>query len=103
MLHNIFVVVLLQPEIATALVDFNDPHRMFCRGELPQGTYGEHFYTAGKERKMKTRLGKKRVTTNWSAKNFTSLADLCTARGNPEGNMGGEVRISAPKCSAIGL
>ena len=96
MIHAIFVVVLLQPEIATALIDFDDPHRMFCRGELPPGKYGESFYTEGKERRMKMKLGKMRVAMNWSAKNFTSLADLCTARGNPNGNMGGVVRISIP-------
>jgi len=89
MLNIIFVAVLLQPKIAAAPVDFNDPHRIVCSGELPPGRYGESFYKEGKKRMMRMKLVQNRIAMNWSAKNFTSLADLCTARGNPEGNMGG--------------
>ena len=35
-------------------------------------------------------------TERWSSKNFTSLEDLCSIRGNQRANMGG--RVGGPLC-----
>ena len=58
--------------------------RLFCLDQLPLNRYGE---TEEKRAYRDSFLPVK----NWSYMNFTSLADLCSARGNPEANMGGIV------------
>ena len=59
-------------------------NRLFCLGQLPLDRYGE---TEEKRGYRDSFLPVK----NWSYLNFTSLADLCSARGNPVANMGGIV------------
>jgi hypothetical protein len=66
---------------------------MICAGPLPPGKYGPSFR---KGEPPKSIFGEYGSGKDWSAKNFTGLADLCTANGNPQGNMGGIVRISTP-------
>ena len=58
--------------------------RLFCLDQLPLNKYGE---TEEKKGYRDSFLPVK----DWSYMNFTSLADLCSARGNPEANMGGIV------------
>jgi len=73
----------------TKKIDLYKGQRMFCGGPLPPGNYGVSFNTEGEKRKMRMKLERGVVGVNWSAKNFTSLADLCTIHGRPDGNMGG--------------
>ncbi len=73
--------VLIRPVLATRpnysmALDYS---KIFCNGHLPKRAFGV-------------------ITENWSIYdqqwshlNFTSLADLCSAHGNPKGNMGGKV------------
>jgi hypothetical protein len=73
--------VLIRPVLATRpnysmALDYS---KIFCNGHLPKRTFGVitknwSFYNQ-----------------RWSHLNFTSLADLCSAHGNPKGNMGGKV------------
>ena len=65
-----------------------DYTQMFCRGELPEGNYGEpRVAWSIMTRKQVTAVG----WENWNKHNFSSLADLCSAHGNSEGNLGGTV------------
>ena len=65
--------------------------RLFCAGPLPPGTYGGTLPAQAIRYKLASlACGDK---APWSAANFTDLADLCTVGGNPEGNMGGMVRL----------
>ena len=53
-----------------------DMRRMFCKGELPQGQYGKTRIAFD----LVTRMAKSACQPDaWSAANFTTLADLCTA------------------------
>ena len=69
-----------------------DKRRMFCDGALPRGRYGDSYSMWN----IRARLAKQAQLCGpdpWSAVNFTTLADLCTAHGNPKGNMGGMVSV----------
>jgi len=73
--------VLIQPIHATRshyrmVLDYS---KVFCTGPLPKRTFGEITQNWSI------------YNTRWSHLNFTSLADLCSAHGNPQGNMGGMV------------
>jgi len=69
---------------SSILIDWS---RMFCRGELPEGSYGETRFAMS----IKTRMEVIACSIdNWNKANFSSLADLCTAHGNPMGNLGGQ-------------
>ena len=57
-----------------------DYRKVFCNGDLPRGKYGVFTF----EWKPKV--------PRLSHKNFTSLADLCSAHGNPKANLGAVVR-----------
>ncbi|MCJ1294580.1 hypothetical protein MMC34_006138 [Xylographa carneopallida] len=61
--------------------------RLFCDGDLPDGTYGDG------DRSWQIREGLDLVACGewevWSRLNFTDISDLCTIHGNPEGNFGG--------------
>jgi hypothetical protein len=93
----ISIPVLLKSTMATVTIDFLDHLPMFCVGDLPPGKYGDSF-NAGKKSKefSKMMFAAHGHPKDWSAKNFTSLTDLCTHGGNPDGNMGGIVSIFAP-------
>jgi hypothetical protein len=103
------VAMLLQPITAVYNKDGTinrhvDLDGMFCNGPLPSGQYGKSFIAKGPGARIaKERLENGIGAMKWSAENFTSLAHLCTAHGNLNGNMGGIVRISTPFCWAIGL
>ncbi|MCJ1384363.1 hypothetical protein MMC17_007479 [Xylographa soralifera] len=70
--------------------------RLFCNGPLPPGIYGDEH------RSWEIWEGLERIACGeyspWSAANFTDLSDLCTMRGNPEGNLGGicDFRVDSP-------
>ena len=66
----------------TSLSQVLDYTKMFCRGDLPKRKFG--LFT------MNWSMSNKQ----WSNMNFRSLAHLCTAHGNPKGNLGGVVRKS---------
>ena len=68
-------------------------HRLFCPNPLPDpnwtfGTTRENWQA----RMVREQLGLS--TSGWSSKNFTSLEDLCSSRGNQQANMGGKVPAS---------
>jgi hypothetical protein len=56
-----------------------DYSKIFCDGDLPKNPFGQF----GNGWTPQERL--------WSQLNFTSVVDLCSAYGNPKGNMGGVV------------
>jgi len=66
----------------TSLSHSLDYTKMFCNGKLPKKKFG--LIT----------MDWRPSDPQWSYKNFTSLADLCSVHGNPKGNMGGMVRES---------
>jgi hypothetical protein len=86
-LHIIFVAVLLQPTIAL------EDRLMYCVGSLPKGDYGLSFLAEETRKKLEL-FRPLQPHLFWSARNFTRLSDLCTADGNPNGNLGGRVRTS---------
>ncbi|MCJ1248584.1 hypothetical protein MMC30_005802 [Trapelia coarctata] len=61
----------------TSLSNSLDYRKIFCNGDLPKKKFGMITWFS------------KPVHPQWSDKNFTSLAHLCSAHGNPKGNMGG--------------
>ena len=68
-----------------------DTRRMFCDGNLPRGRYGNPLPVWNIRARLARTSGSCRPDA-WSAANFTTLADLCTAHGNRRGNMGGMVK-----------
>jgi len=53
-----------------------DMRRMFCKGELPPGQYGKTRIAYD----LVTRIARSACHPEpWSAANFTTVADLCTA------------------------
>jgi hypothetical protein len=66
-----------------------DMRRMFCHGSLPHGKYGRSVPSWDVRRTFRAMAC---GPQDWSALNFTTLADLCTEHGNPDGNYGGAVR-----------
>ena len=72
------------------LPDFSDLQRLFCPNPLPGpdwifGNLQEDW------RMLSIRIELGLPAPTWSSKNFTSLEDLCSSRGNPQTNMGGKV------------
>jgi len=61
-----------------------DYSKVFCNGAVPRRIFGE----------ITERWNPN--DNHWSHLNFTSLADLCSAHGNPRGNMGGKVYTHLP-------
>jgi len=79
----LYIQLLIRPVDAggyTSLSLALDYRKLFCRGDLPKHRFGLitwHWRSRDKQ---------------FSYKDFTSLADLCSAHGNPRGNLGGTVR-----------
>ena len=76
-----------------------DYRRLFCPAELPRVPYGPintatwPYGLSGAMYVIRDILREQNCDYyDWSWMNFTSLADLCSAQGNPNGNMGGMVR-----------
>ena len=80
-------------------LDYIDYRRLFCPAELPKFPYGPSPVAAwpygltGTSYMIRDILREEHCDyDDWSWRNFTTLTDLCSAQGNPNGNMGGSVR-----------
>ena len=97
-MRNLFLVLFLilvrQRDLTAAvspLPESQDFRRLFCPNPLPDpewmfGDTGEGWAMTS----IRIQLGLE--PQSWSSRNFTSLEDLCSMRGNQQANMGGRVR-----------
>ena len=93
--HDSIFLTLAMPDDGLSFIDYR---RLFCPAELPKFPYGVSeiatwpYGLSGAAFMIRDILRDEHCDYDeWSWRNFTSLTDLCSAQGNPNGNMGGVV------------